>query len=75
MFFILSHHDPFSVQLGPRKQLFRGLPIFLRITGLQHKLLRLIKSAKEKESRYGLWGKIWVKLGPMSYFASVLHLK
>ena len=48
LFFILgmAHADPFVVQIGPQKAIFRGFTnfFFFRITGLQNKLLIIIES-------------------------------
>ena len=65
----MGHADPFVVQIGAQKLIFRGFTFFFfRATGLQQKLLTLIespnifhwKSAKKgkKESGCGLRGKI-----------------
>ena len=72
LFFILgvAHADPFAVQIGPQKAIFRGFAnFFFTTTGLQQKSLILIespnifhwKSTKKKEIGRGLKGK---KSGP-----------
>ena len=70
----MAYNDHFFVQIRPKKVIFQSFyQYFLRTTGLQHKLLKLIessnifhwKSAKKKETRCGLWEEIWVKLDPM----------
>ena len=62
-----AHNDPFSVQIGPKKTIFkRFYQTFFRTAGLQYELLILIvspnifhwKSAKKKQSGCGLRGKI-----------------
>ena len=48
LFFILgvAHADPFAVQIGPQKAIFRGFAnFFFTTTGLQQKSLILIESA------------------------------
>ena len=54
----VAHNDPFSVQIGFKKTIFkRFYKLFFRTAGLQHKLLKLIvspnifhwKSAKESK--------------------------
>ena len=48
LFFILSmaYNDHFFVQIRPKKVIFQSFyQYFLRTTGLQHKLLKLIESS------------------------------
>ena len=41
----MAHNDPYSVQIGPKKTIFkRFYQHFFRTAGLHHKLLRLIES-------------------------------
>ena len=67
----VAHNDPFFVQIGSQKTIFkRFYQLFFRTNGLQHKLLKLIESPnifhfrnQPKKSKVGVvfWRKIWAK--------------
>ena len=65
----LAHNDPFSVQIGSKKAIFKSFyQLFFRTAGLQHKLLILIVSPNifhwksAKESKVGV--VFGAKFGP-----------
>ena len=53
----------YSQELGPKKQFLEVLSVFFRTTGLQQTCF-IENQQQKKESRCGLRGKIWAKLGP-----------
>ena len=71
LFFVLgmTHNDPFFVQIGPKKTIFKWFyQLFFRTNRLQHKLLILIESPiifhwkSAKRSRVGV--VFGAKFGP-----------
>ena len=65
----MAHNDPFFVQIGHKKTIFKKFyQLFFRTTGLQHKLLKLSESPNIfhwKSAKKGIVHVVFgVKFGP-----------
>ena len=65
----VAHNDPFSVQIGSKKTIYkRFYQLFLRTAGLQHKLFKLIVSSNKFHWKSAKKSKVRVvfreKFGP-----------